>query len=86
MLFRCGLYSANIVLIVSNLLIIQSIISYKNSEAFQSVHHVTFIFVLYCLYNFWSPLPPLGMIRLSGPPVFAPSGFSSEFVNTGGTI
>ena len=30
MLFLCGLYSANIVLIVSNLLIIRLIISYKN--------------------------------------------------------
>ena len=52
MLFLCGLYSANIVLIVSNLLIIQS--SVKKSEAFQSVHHVSFILCYIVLYNFLS--------------------------------
>ncbi len=36
-LLRLGLYSANIVLIVSNLLIVKSIICCKKSEAFQSV-------------------------------------------------
>ena len=33
MLFLCGLYSANIFIIVSNLLIIQSIIRYKHQHA-----------------------------------------------------
>ena len=39
MLFLCGLYSANIVLIVSNLLIIRLIISYKNQKHFKN-HHI----------------------------------------------
>ncbi len=50
MMFRPGLYSANIVLIVSYLLIVQSIIATK-SEAFQSVHYVTFILCYTVLYN-----------------------------------
>ena len=52
MLFCYGLYSAKIVLIVSNLLIAQLIIRYNNLEAFQSVHHVTFILCYTVLYNF----------------------------------
>ena len=56
-----GLYSANIVLIVSNLLIIQS--SVKKSEAFQSVHHVSFILCYIVLYNFLSLIFSLIRVR-----------------------
>ena len=43
-ILRCGLYSANIVLIVSNLLIIQSIISYKiRSVSISSPCHFHFV-------------------------------------------
>ncbi|MBD8915738.1 MAG: hypothetical protein EGR77_07070 [Pseudobutyrivibrio sp.] len=55
------MYSANIVLIVSNLLIIQS--SVKKSEAFQSVHHVSFILCYIVLYNFLSLIFSLIRVR-----------------------
>ena len=67
MLFLCGSYSANIVLIVSNLLIVLSIICNKiRSILISSPCH--FYFVLYCFIDFsWSPLP-LRSAQSRGPP------------------
>ena len=49
MLFRPGLYSANIVLIVSYLLIVQSIICYKNQKHFNQFT----MSLLFCVILFY---------------------------------
>ena len=59
----------------------------QKSEAFQSVHHVTFILCYTVLYNFLvSAAASVGTEQMStGPlvPLYLPL---SEFVNIGGTI
>ena len=52
MLFLCELYSANIVLIVSYLLIAQSIISYKNQKHFNQFTMSLLFCVIMC-YQFF---------------------------------
>ena len=54
-LFLCGLYSANIVLIVSYLLIIQSIIRYKNQKHFNQFT----MSLLFCVILFYMIFLPL---------------------------
>ena len=51
MLLRCGLYSANIVLIVSNLLIVQSIICCKNQKHFNQFP-MSLLFCVILFYKF----------------------------------
>ena len=55
MLLRCGLYSANIVLIVSNLLIVQSIICCKNQKHFNQFT----MSLLFCVILFYIIFLPL---------------------------
>ncbi|RHP20102.1 hypothetical protein DWZ69_10340 [Eubacterium sp. AF34-35BH] len=59
----------------------------QKSEAFQSVHHVTFILCYTVLYNFFvSAAASVGTEQRSTGllvPLYFPL---SEFVNTGGTI
>ncbi|RGK81899.1 hypothetical protein DXC93_10230 [Dorea formicigenerans] len=59
----------------------------QKSEAFQSVHHVTFILCYTVLYNFLGlRFATVGAKRTSTgcpAPLYLPL---SEFVNTGGTI
>ena len=87
MLFRPGLYSANIVLIVSYLLIVQSIICYKNQKHFnQFTMSLLFYVILFYIIFLVSAAASVGTEqRSTGPlvPLYLPL---SEFVNTGGTI
>ena len=87
MLLRCGLYSANIVLIVTYLFLSLNQLFVTKSEAFQSVHHVKFILCYNVLYNFLGlRFATVGAKRTSTgcpAPLYLPL---SEFVNTGGTI
>ena len=87
MLFRPGLYSANIVLIVSYLLIVQSIICYKNQKHFnQFTMSLLFYVILFYIIFLVSAAASVGTEqRSTGPlvPLYFPL---SEFVNTGGTI
>nr|DAQ93295.1 MAG TPA: hypothetical protein [Caudoviricetes sp.] len=55
MLLRCGLYSANIVLIVSNLLIVQSIICCKNQKHFNQFP-MSLLFCVILFYKIFFPL------------------------------
>ena len=55
MLFLCGLYSANIFIIVSNLLIIQSIIRYKHQKHFNQFTK-SLLFCVILFYRFFLPL------------------------------
>ena len=54
-LLRCGLYSANIVLIVSNLLIVKSIICCKNQKHFNQFT----MSLLFCVILFYIIFLPL---------------------------
>ena len=87
MLFRPGLYSANIVLIVSYLLILQSIICYKNQKHFnQFTMLLLFCVILFYIIFFVSAAASVGTEQRSTGllvPLYFPL---SEFVNTGGTI
>ena len=69
-LFLRGLYSASIVLIASYLLIVQSIICYKNQKHFnQFTMSLSFCVILFYMI-FWSPLPlfvPLRSVQSQRP-------------------
>ena len=82
-----GLYSANIVLIVSYLLIVQSIICYKNQKHFnQFTMSLLFCVILFYIISLVSAAASVGTEQMSTGhlvPLYFPL---SEFVNTGGTI
>ena len=82
-----GLYSANIVLIVSYLLIVQSIICYKNQKHFnQFTMSLLFCVILFYIIFLVSAAASVGTEQMSTGhlvPLYFPL---SEFVNTGGTI
>ena len=80
-------FSANIVLIVSYLLIVQSIICYKNQKYFnQFTMSLLFCVILFYRFFLVSAAASVGTEQMSTGhlvPLYFPL---SEFVNTGGTI